>query len=61
MVPLAIVSPMFDMNTGLPDWCVDFEYTATVLLNPMFTTMLRESMAMETLYMMQEKSDHTLQ
>ena len=60
IIPLAIISPMFD-NHGLPDWCVEFEYTATVLLDPMFTTMLRESLAMETLYMMQEKENQTLQ
>jgi Holliday junction resolvase len=64
VLPLAQFSPMFaeeinDDYISHPKWVLDFEYTATILLQPMFTTVLREVMVNQTYKEMEEKSIDT--
>jgi len=55
MLPWASTSYMLHDDTALAEWMLDFDYTQTILLEPMFTMLLSESQAGAD--MMQEAAD----
>ena len=65
MLPFAYISDIFwgwDTDIPLaPDWAADFDRTATILLQPMFTDLIRENMSSMALAAMREKASHTTQ